>query len=220
MAEIALAAAAGLLKLVLILLAVLVVLGVITLFIRLRFVLHSERGVLQIRIGAGPFLFRADRFGKLLDQALEEPPEPKEKEGKKGKKKSKSEDGSKKKAPKYAMTTEEAVELLMSLLEDLRGLVDFPVFRLDAVIATKDPARTGILLGQTAVLVSNLYPFLVSRFDIRDPHIWVDGDFEAGHRTTWVFDLEAKTRIVRFARFVLRRQDEIIRLARWMRSFG
>lgn len=214
MAEIALSAAAGLLKLVLILLAVLVVLGVILLCIRMRLILHSERGVLKVWMAVGPFRISLNRLQGVLKKApTEDAPK------KKPKKKKKPADKPKPK-PKPQMQTAEAVELLLSLLEDLRGLVDFPVLRLDAVIATGDPARTGILVGQAAVLVSNLYPWLVSWFSIKNPHIWIDGDFESGHQTRWVFDLEVKTRLVRALRFLIKRQNDVIRLSRWARTIS
>ena len=94
------------------------------------------------------------------------------------------------------------------------------MLRLDAVIAAGDPARTGILVGQAAVLVSNVYPWLVSGFSIKNPHIWIDGDFESGHKTQWVFDLEAKTRLIRALRFLIKRQSDVIRLGRWARTIS
>ena len=214
MAEIALSAAAGLLKLVLILLAVLVVLGVILLCIRMRLILHSERGVLKVWLAVGPFRISPDRLEGVLKKA------PKENAPKKKSKKQKKPADKPKPKPKPQMQTADAVELMLSLLEDLRGLVDFPVLRLDAVIASGDPARTGILVGQAAVLISNLYPWLVSGFSIKNPHIWIDGDFESGHKTQWVFDLEAKTRLIRALRFLIKRQSDVIRLGRWARTIS
>lgn len=213
MAEIALSAAAGLLRLAVILLAVLLVLGVIVLCIRLRLILHSERGVLKLWLGIGPFRISLDKMKGILKRAQDGDAQ------KKPAKKKAARDKPKRR-PETQEQTAEIVELALSMLEDLRGLVDFPVFSLDAVIAVDDPACTGILVGQTAVLVSNLYPYLVTWFEIRDPHIWIDGDFERGHQTRWVFNLTAKTRLMRLVRFVMHRRNELSRLSHWIETLS
>lgn len=210
MAETVLFLLMGALKVLVSALGIVLILGIALLFVRLRLILHAERDKNQIWIAIGPFRFSPQRLRNVLKQAVE------------GQQQSDLPLRSKEKktGSQTASQRENIIELVLSLLDDLGGLVDFPVFRLDAVIAAGDPARTGILVGQAAVLVSNLYPWLMSRFAIQNPHIWIDGDFESGHHSHWVFDLEARTRLIRTLRFLTRRQKDVARLGRWMRTLG
>lgn len=67
--------------------------------------------------------------------------------------------------------------LILDLLYELREAMRLDTVRVDALIATGDAARTGILLGQIAALTGMITPFLEQNFNIRNYHIAVDGDF-------------------------------------------
>lgn len=105
----------------------------------------------------------------------------------------------------------DAFYLLLDLLDELRDVLRLDTVLVDAMLATGDAARTGILLGQIAALTGMITPFLEQNFNIRDYHIAVDGDFQ-GNTTHWEAEIAFSVRPVRMGWALVKRWRTLKRL--------
>ncbi|MGN1008659.1 MAG: DUF2953 domain-containing protein [Butyricicoccus sp.] len=101
--------------------------------------------------------------------------------------------------------------LVLDLLDELRNALRLDTVRVNAMLATGDAARTGILLGQLAALAGMITPFLEQNFVIRDYHIAVDGDFQ-GNTTHWDAEIVFSVRPVRMVWALVKRWRTLKRL--------
>ena len=105
----------------------------------------------------------------------------------------------------------DTITLLLDLLDEIQDGLRLDTIRIDAVLATGDAARTGILLGQLAALSGMVTPFLEQRFDIRDYHIAVDGDFQ-GDTPRWEAEFAFSARPIRIGWALFKRRRSLLRL--------
>ena len=105
----------------------------------------------------------------------------------------------------------DTITLLLDLLDEMQDGLRLDTIRVDAVLATGDAARTGILLGQLAALTGMITPFLEQRFDIRDYHIAVDGDFQ-GDTPRWEAEFAFSARPIRIGWALFKRRRSLLRL--------
>ena len=101
--------------------------------------------------------------------------------------------------------------LILDLLYELREAMRLDTVRVDALIATGDAARTGILLGQIAALTGMITPFLEQNFNIRNYHIAVDGDFQ-GNTPHWEAEAAFSVRPIRMGWALAKRWRTLKRL--------
>lgn len=105
----------------------------------------------------------------------------------------------------------DAICLALGLLDDLRNAMRIDILHIDAVIATGDAARTGMLLGMAAALSGMVTPVLQQGFDIPHYHIHIDGDFQGG-KGHWQAETAVSVRPIRLLWALAWRWRDILKL--------
>lgn len=70
------------------------------------------------------------------------------------------------------------LDLGLQLLERMRHVLEVQILDVKVVLATEEPATTGILLGTSTALTGIFYPYIREYFDIPRFKIILDADFE------------------------------------------
>ncbi len=105
----------------------------------------------------------------------------------------------------------EVLGIVMDILEGLGGTFNISRLRVRVLIGTDDAAKTGMLLGCASAVIGIAVPFFENTFVMKDYHINVDADFEAGH-TEWAFDMFLYVRPIRIISVMLRHSPKLFRL--------
>lgn len=71
------------------------------------------------------------------------------------------------------------IDLALQMLTEFKNAITIECLETEVLIASKDAARTGILLGQCSAAAGILYPWLERNYKINRAKIKLDADFEA-----------------------------------------
>lgn len=172
-----------------------IILTVFTLWAPMRLELRRKPpdGRIKLRIGFGPVkkVFTIGKRRKAVGQRAA----PQKQQQKSTKKKQP-------KAPSFdikKLDYRQAFSLLLTLIDDMAGVMTWEKLHVTVLLHTSDAAKTGELLGALSAAVGNIYPYLERAFVLRDTKIVLDADFDA-EKTVWSMDITVMTRLSRFVR--------------------
>lgn len=115
------------------------------------------------------------------------------------------------------MSIGELTDFSLDMLRAFEDAVTIDTLHVDFIIATRNAARTGLLLGQASAAAGLLLPYLDSHFAIRDRSINIDADFGT-EQCRWDINFTASTRPIKSLVILLRNYKKIWRFIKKLRK--